>query len=423
MTYRVLIVAHEHPDLSPGGAGIAAYMLFRGLKQQPQVEPFLIARTGEAARQRVGTPFSTHRGRADEILFYTNDIDGFLFSQRSRELIDHFTLLLAQIDPQVIHFHHYTLIGLELIAVARRWNPKIRIIVTLHEYLALCHHNGQMVKTGSHELCSEATPPDCAACFQHIPASEFFLREMFIKSHFDKVDLFIAPSDFLRRRYVAWGIPQWQIVVLENGLPKVEPPPPRPLAEGDRRSVFGFFGQINPYKGVLQLLAAFEQLDRFPAQESSGLRLIVNGANLEGNDAAFKEAFGRLLASTRGRVHFAGSYKPSDLHRLMAAIDWVIVPSVWWENSPVVIQEALAHRRPVLCSGIGGMAEKVRWGHDGFHFPVGNSLEMAKLLVQAAADAAIWDGLQRTMRAPMEIEQAVARHLELYRDDSFALAR
>ena len=43
----------------------------------------------------------------------------------------------------------------------------------------------------------------------------------------------------------------------------------------------------------------------------------------------------------------------------MSEIDWVVVPSRWWENSPLVIQEAFMHGRPVICSGIGGMAEKV----------------------------------------------------------------
>jgi glycosyltransferase involved in cell wall biosynthesis len=279
-----------------------------------------------------------------------------------------------------------------------------------------------MVKTESLALCNEAAPYDCARCFADIAPTEFFLRRTFIKAHFDKVDLFIAPSHFLRWRYVEWGIPEWQIVVLENGARPVEPPPPRPLAEGERRSVFGFFGQINPYKGLLQLLTAFDHVSRFPAELSNGVRLVVNGAYLEGNDPAFRTAFAGLMAKSPGRVHFAGPYKAGELYRLMAEVDWVVVPSIWWENSPLVIQEALAHRRPVLCSDIGGMAEKVRWGQDGFHFPVGNAVELAKLLVQVCADQTIWDKLQQTMRAPVTLDETVARHLQLYRDDSFALA-
>jgi glycosyltransferase involved in cell wall biosynthesis len=420
--YRVLIISHEHPDLSPGGAGIASYALFGGLQQIPEVEPFFLARTGAPGRQRTGTPFSSHRGRPDEILLYTDDADVFLFSQRSRYLTDQFLLLLAQIDPDVIHFHHYAFIGLELIAAARRFKPKIRIIVTLHEYWAICHHDGQMVKTQSMELCNEANPQECSACYKHIPPAEFLLRELFIKSHFEKVDLFIAPSEFLRQRYIAWGLPGWQIVVLENGIRAVQPPPPRPLADGERRSVFGFFGQITPFKGVLQLLSAFDCLDRFPPQLTAGIRLVINGAGIEINDPEYREAFTRLLAKTQPRAHFAGPYKNADLYRLMGSVDWVVVPSLWWENSPLVIQEGLANRRPILCSDIGGMAEKVRWGKDGFHFPVGNPFELARLLVELATDEGVWERLRTTMRAPMTVGEATTRHLELYRDDSFALA-
>ena len=54
----------------------------------------------------------------------------------------------------------------------------------------------------------------------------------------------------------------------------------------------------------------------------------------------------------------------------MAEVDWVVVPSIWWENAPLVIQEAFRHRRPVICGDIGGMAEMVRDGVDGLHAPV-----------------------------------------------------
>jgi glycosyltransferase involved in cell wall biosynthesis len=96
-----------------------------------------------------------------------------------------------------------------------------------------------------------------------------------------------------------------------------------------------------------------------------------------------------LLARTSVRVHFAGPYVRRELYRLMAAIDWVVVPSIWWGNSPLVIEEAPAHRRPVVCSDIGGMAEKVRPGKDGFHFPVGDALTLARLLVRLAGDDAV----------------------------------
>ena len=68
----------------------------------------------------------------------------------------------------------------------------------------------------------------------------------------------------------------------------------------------------------------------------------------------------------------------------MNSVDLVLVPSIWWENSPMVIQEALRNRRPVVCSDIGGMAEKVVDGRDGFSFPVGNPVALASLLRRLA---------------------------------------
>jgi glycosyltransferase involved in cell wall biosynthesis len=107
---------------------------------------------------------------------------------------------------------------------------------------------------------------------------------------------------------------------------------------------------------------------------------------------------------------------------LIAALDWVVVPSIWWENSPLVIQEALAHRRPDICSNIGGMAEKVRLGPDGFHFQVNDPFELASLMVRLANDPDVWDRLQKSIPRPLSAAEAAARHLVLYRGNSFAMA-
>ncbi len=72
---------------------------------------------------------------------------------------------------------------------------------------------------------------------------------------------------------------------------------------------------------------------------------------------------------------------------LMAEVDWVIVPSIWWENSPLVIQEAFTYGRPVICSGIGGMAEKVTDGVNGLHFRVGDPRSLAETMRRAARGA------------------------------------
>ena len=97
----------------------------------------------------------------------------------------------------------------------------------------------------------------------------------------------------------------------------------------------------------------------------------------------------------------------------MSRVDWVIVPSIWWENSPMVIQEAFANGKPVICAGIGGMAEKVRDGVDGLHFEVRNPLDLAETMVRAACEPGLWENLKASIRAPLSFEQCADSYLAL----------
>jgi glycosyltransferase involved in cell wall biosynthesis len=417
MAMTVLIVAHGHPEMSRGGAEIASHALFRALREMPGVTSYYLARTGDPAERRQGRPLSVFRGRPDELLLFSEGVDPFRFSQPSGEVVDHFARLVGRLRPNVVHFHHYAELGLELIEAVRRAAPRAGIVLTLHEFLAICHHHGVMVKTGeAFALCDGSSPSACGACFPKIGGAAFADRERTIRAGFAGVDRFVAPSEFLRRRYIEWGIAADRIVTLENGIAPPSAPPPRPLAAGGCRCVFGFFGQLHPFKGLLPLLEAFALLDEWPQADAAGIRLVVHGAYLELNAPPYVERVAALLARTAPRVAFAGPYEPAALPGLMAVVDWVVVPSIWWENSPLVIEEALAHRRPVVCGGIGGMAEKVRNGLDGFHAPVADPAALAALIVRCAADPAAWDRLQRTMRRPLTVAEAAARHLDLYRE-------
>ena len=121
---------------------------------------------------------------------------------------------------------------------SRRLLPDVPIFYTLHEYLPICHRDGQMLRTNG-ELCTHASPRRCNECFPAIPPQDFFLRERFIKSHLEHVDMFLAPSQFLLERYVDWGIPRDRIRFEDYGrtrqhhiVPDV--PPPRRGAQPHR---------------------------------------------------------------------------------------------------------------------------------------------------------------------------------------------
>ncbi len=109
----------------------------------------------------------------------------------------------------------------------------------------------------------------------------------------------------------------------------------------------------------------------------------------------------------------AGTGRPI-CQNLWRAVDWVVVPSIWWENSPLVIQEAFAHGRPVICSDIGGMAEKVTDLVDGLHFRAGDPLSLADTIAAATSMPGLWDQLSGGIAPVHSLEDHSAKLSSLY---------
>jgi glycosyltransferase involved in cell wall biosynthesis len=409
-TLKILIASHSHPQLSKGGAEISAFELFKELQHQPQCEPWFLGcdrrETDQKPGARISQPFSDR-----EYIYSAGAYDWFKFANRDAGFPQDFRNLLKRLQPRVVHFHHYLGFGVEAFLHVRETLPNSKIVLTLHEYLALCHHFGQMITNPDRSLCSDSKPERCAECFESIAVSDFFLRRLYIERFFSLVDQFIAPSQFLAERYVAWGIPRNRMTVIENVIP-APLRGPGAAAALDQPGLLrvGFFGQISFLKGVNVLLEAAEILLQ---RKANGIVFEIYG-DYRGQPPEFQSDFLARLANAGRNVKFKGPYTQSQVDMLMQSVDVVLLPSIWWENSPVVIQEALRNRRPVLCSDIGGMAEKIRDGVDGFHFPIGNSAALASLLLGLAKAPARLMKLRTTMRSPRLSADIVTLHRALY---------
>jgi glycosyltransferase involved in cell wall biosynthesis len=405
--YRILMISHGHPDLTPGGAEIAAYRQCHEMRTLGHRVIFL-ARTSDPPGHG-GTPFAAHYRNPDDLLFSSLDFDHFLHSQRAKWTVyKHFRGLLEWFAPDIVHFHHYVFLGVEMIREVRKYDPLIPLVVTLHEYLAICNNLGQMIKTDG-RLCEHADPADCHRCFDSKSAQDFFLRETFIKSFFGLVDVFICPSHFLLERYRQWGVASERLIQIDNGQPEVVGMPDDVEVDGLCRT-FGFFGQLSELKGIFVFL---EAIRRLPRTVRDSARFIVHGTS-RNQQEVFKQQFAKRLSSLGSTVHFHGDYRQIDVSDLMRRVGWVVVPSIWWENSPLVIQEAFNHRRPVICSNIGGMAEKVENQRNGLHFIAGDTLDLAQRIEQAC-DALLWTTLRDRIEPPLSIGHSVREHLAVYR--------
>jgi glycosyltransferase involved in cell wall biosynthesis len=405
---RILVISHGHPDFSAGGAESAAYAHWRELRRR-RIEAMLVCRVSESPGH-VGAPFFARSADGLEVLFSPPPVNHFLHSQPQRHVVyEDFRALLERFRPTITHFHHYAHLGLELIREVRKYGPRIPIALTLHEFLGICHAQGQMVKTNG-VLCQKAAPLDCHMCFPAISPQDFFMRELFVKSFLALVDLFVCPSEFLRQRYVAWGLPSDRMVVLENGQPPNYPIITDESSDQMIERRFVVLGQLSRRKGTLVLLDAVRRLSK-PLRNL--IRIEIHGSVQYAEDK-FKTQFEKALSEVEDTVSFYGPYLSGEVGAIIRRNGWLVVPSIWWENSPTVIQEAFTAGRPVICSNIGGMAEKIMHNVNGIHFDVNNAADLAVRIEQCATRPDLWKRLSAGLPQPPTIDQTVDQLLSLY---------
>jgi glycosyltransferase involved in cell wall biosynthesis len=130
-----------------------------------------------------------------------------------------------------------------------------------------------------------------------------------------------------------------------------------------------------------------------------------------GNPAPFPRYTARLRRLSRRdpRVQLAGEYHgQAELTDILRSLDVVVVPSLWYENSPNVILEAFAHGTPVIASNLGGMAELVEDGVNGLVFEPGNAGDLARQLRRLLTEP---DLLQR-LQAGIQPVKSVAQEMD-----------
>jgi glycosyltransferase involved in cell wall biosynthesis len=310
-----------------------------------------------------------------------------------------------------------------LLTFTRRILPHARIVFTLHEFLAICNANGQMVRLHDQMLCDRASPTRCHQCFPDRPPEAFFLRDIWIKRQFGAVDVFTTPSRFMIAHYVTWGLARERIVHVTNGQRDyaAEHGVPASRPSGARRNRFGFFGQLVDQKAVWLILQAVAHLR---ARGFEDFSVEINGDNLRyaseerrAEIAAFREAEAARPFEER-RVAFNGHYDVGQLAARMGRVDWCIVPSVWWETFALVISEAWMFGRPVIASDIGAMRERISDEVDGMLFAAGDAQALAATMVRAATEDGLHERLVAGIRPPPTQAAMVRGMLDAYRAEA-----
>jgi glycosyltransferase involved in cell wall biosynthesis len=196
------------------------------------------------------------------------------------------------------------------------------------------------------------------------------------------VTLFVTPDHFLKAKLVQGGIPEDRIRVVSNPFEISTTPPP--CIRGDYAL---FVGRLIRAKGMFTLLEASLQLDR---------RVVIAG---DGEDAELVRSHPAVLAGT---AEFVGPIYGARFTELMEKAAFVVVPSEWYDNLPMIVCQAFAAGKPVIASRINGIPEFVSHEENGLLFSPGNPSELAGSMHRIFTDDALRERLGRNARRTAE---------------------
>jgi glycosyltransferase involved in cell wall biosynthesis len=445
---KIVQVIHGFPPENMAGSEVYTYNLARELMKRHRVWVFY--RIADSSRGE----FEMLRSDYDGIpvckinnLFRT--MSTFTETYRNDVIAGKFGEFLDEVKPDIVHFGHITCLSTTCISEAHR--RRIPVVYTLHDYWLICPR-GQFVRRdltlspvqddascvqcmayqldidGGHErvhrvtgrikpgLYSSSISDRLLNAYHRHRARAFFRgqsramnqiqeRTAHIKEMCAMVDQFISPSRFLKMKYVQFGIPENKILYSDNGMRTGFFSGIKRL-ESDRVR-FGFIGSIMPTKGVHVLIKAFNRLSGSLAE----LQIFGNVVEYDG-----VEHYGDYLKNLvrNPRVSFMGGYDNRRIGEVLAQVDVVIVPSVWYENSPLTIHEAFLAGAPVIASETGPLKELIRDGHNGLLFEMGNDADLARKMEMLISQPARIKALAKNIGSLKTIQENAAEIESLY---------
>ena len=393
---RILKVIHGYPMRYNAGSEVYSQGLAQALAERHEVHVFT----------RVEDPFSAdaaiseERDPADPRVTVHLVNNAYTRDRYRHGGIDRrFAEVLDRLRPDVVHIGHLNHLSTSLIAEAAQ--RRLPIVFTLHDYWLLCPR-GQLIQMhpdeqGPWPLCQGQEDRRCAErCYSRYFSGANAEQEEDVAywtgwvgrrmSHMHEmallVDRFIAPSRYLLSRYRDdFGLSAQKLQYLDYGFH-------RQRLTGRQRQpedafVFGYIGTHIPAKGIHTLLEAFGHLRGEP--------LLRIWGRPRGETTPFlQQVIQGLPADTQRRIEWFPEYRNDQICTdVFNRVDAIVVPSIWLENSPLVIHEAQGARVPVVTANAGGMREYVADGENGLLFSHRDAASLAAAMQRLVADPAL----------------------------------
>ncbi|SDS27895.1 Glycosyltransferase involved in cell wall bisynthesis [Paenibacillaceae bacterium GAS479] len=286
--------------------------------------------------------------------------------------------LLMDMKPDLVHVHNFfPLISPSIFYACNKVG--IPVVQTLHNYRLLCP-TATFLK--DNKVCEECLTESLLRSVKHGCYRNSQLQSLAVASMIKvnqiigtwnyKVDKYIVLTEFAKKKFQQGGLPVRSLAVKPNFLKKNREfnyemiKSDRPIPE----DYILFVGRFSVEKGVANLIAAWNMLDR-----NHKLKLLLIGEGPEEDNI-------KKIADPQS-VLFLGTKSTKDVLSYMKHAKYLSVPSTCYEGCPLTIIEALSVGTPVICSQIGALAEIIEPGVTGFHHCYNDPTELKKVLEEA----------------------------------------
>jgi glycosyltransferase involved in cell wall biosynthesis len=429
---KIVLPIHHFPPRYSAGAELYTFRLARWLRMQGHhAEVVCVEQVDDSSAAPLNAVHDSYEGVPVWRLSFDMGAapDRMLWSYANPAIGDWFNSYLVREQPDVVHLQSGYLIGIGALEAARQ--RTIPTVVTLHDFWFLCPRITLLRGDGS--LCLEvpADPAACAWCML-LEGRRFRLPEQLsggmagraavslalqpqrvavanrrrrLAAALAAVDAAIAPSHFLAAKFIEHIAPE-RLHILRYGLDSERlQQAPAPPEDGTLR--LGYIGQIGAHKGVHVIVEAIKSLP----ERGRPVAVTIYG---DLNQHAHYSRRLRAQIDSDPRITLAGRFDNSRIAEVLGGFDATIVPSIWYENSPLAIMEAHAAGRPVLTSALGGMAELVRDEIDGLHFRAGDAADLARQIQRLRENPELLSRLRSGVRTPSSIDAEMQRLMQIY---------
>ncbi len=308
------------------------------------------------------------------------------------EIGDHFDTILAEFKPDLVHVMHAQNLSAEVITRAK--SRGLRVIFSPTDFWFICPI--VQLKRSDGTICEGPGPQAeyCISCYtpELIPSSQQFVeavhkrlpvtkflgktltagigyeayvskkrvlaeaatrkRPEVLREIGNSVDAITVPTEIMKTLFIKNGFDESLIEKVPFGI------------------------DTSKHKGLDILLKAFQLL---PGEADAVLKVYGNTEQFPDYAAEILELADRSSIH-KEKIQFLGTFANDKLGEVLTEIDVLVVPSRWYENTPLVIQSALATRTPLIATDLGGMSELVKSGENGLLFKLNDEEDLARQL-------------------------------------------